>query len=115
MTRVMIFAAPMPAMTPMSASEQGHGGRFDEELQQDVLTARAERLAHADFAGAFGDRDQHDVHDDDAADDQRNAGDGGDHGAETIEYLAQQILEGRAGIDGESVFVHSAQDGGACA
>ena len=37
--------------------------------------ARADRHAQADFADALGHRHQHDVHDADAADDQRDAGD----------------------------------------
>ena len=36
---------------------------------------RADRLADADLAGPLADRDQHDVHDPDAADDQRDRGD----------------------------------------
>ncbi len=44
--------------------------------------ACAEAFADADLAGAFGDADQHDVHDHDAADDQRNAGDGNDDGGD---------------------------------
>ena len=35
----------------------------------------AERLADADLARALGDRHQHDVHDADAADEQRHRGD----------------------------------------
>jgi hypothetical protein len=38
--------------------------------------ARAHRHAHADLMGALGDRDQHDVHHADAADDQRDHGNG---------------------------------------
>ena len=49
---------------------------FDEKLQQDVATVRADGHADADLAGALGDADEHDVHDADAADDERDAGDG---------------------------------------
>ena len=103
MARVMSFATPMPRDDADDAAEQRHGGRFDEELQQDVVAARAERLADADFAGALGDGDEHDVHDDDAADDQRDGGDGCDDGAEAVEDVAKQILEGGAGVDGERI------------
>ena len=97
------------------AAGKRHGGRFDEELQQDVVTAGAERLAHADFARPLGDGDEHDVHDDDAADDERNAGDGHDHDAEVIQDVAQQILEGGAGVDGERIGLHWVRGGGGCA
>src|ERR1700689_915882 len=56
------------------SAEQSHGCGFNEELEHDILAFGAERLADADFTGALGDRDQHDVHDDHAADYQ---GDGG--------------------------------------
>src|SRR5262245_10790611 len=53
------------------AAGEAEDERLDEELQQHVGAARAEGLAHADLAGALGDRDQHDVHDADAADRER--------------------------------------------
>ena len=43
---------------------------LDEELEEDVPSRGAERFANADLARAFGDRDEHDVHDADAADEQ---------------------------------------------
>ena len=43
------------------------------------LLARADRHADADLAGPLGHRHQHDVHDADAADDQRDNGNGRDH------------------------------------
>src|SRR3546814_8707175 len=52
--------------------------RFGEKLQAHLARAGAHRHAQADFADALGHRHQHDVHDADAADQQRNAG----HGAE---------------------------------
>ncbi len=62
---------PMPSRPPNEADDDG----LDEELQEDVLAARADGEPQADLAGALGDRDQHDVHDADAADEQRHAGD----------------------------------------
>jgi hypothetical protein len=44
------------------------------ELGEDVAPACAERFADADLAGALGHGHQHDVHDDDAAHDQRDRG-----------------------------------------
>src|ERR1700755_3460462 len=45
---------------------------LDEELQEHLLARRAERLAQAYLEGAFGDGDEHDVHHDDAADEERD-------------------------------------------
>ena len=60
-------------------ADQSAGGRehdgFDEELQGDVPPLGPQRAADADLAGALGDRGQHDVHDADAAHQQRDAGD----------------------------------------
>ena len=43
---------------------------FDQKLDEDVVALGADGFAHADFAGALGDGDQHDVHHADAADDE---------------------------------------------
>src|SRR5215471_4340629 len=53
---------------PDQRKDQG----FDQELPSDVAATGTDRHAQPDFAGPFGHRDQHDVHDADAADDQRN-------------------------------------------
>ena len=45
--------------------------RLDQELPADHRRPGAERLAQADLPGPLGDRHQHDVHDADAADQQR--------------------------------------------
>ena len=57
------------------AAQQAHEQRLDEELHQDVLPAGADGLADADLARPLGHGDDHDVHDADAADHQRDAGD----------------------------------------
>ena len=62
--------------------------RLDEELQQDVALPGAERLAQADLAGPLADADQHDVGDADAADEQRDGGDRGQHQGEQAEDAA---------------------------
>src|SRR5919206_983194 len=46
--------------------------RLDEELQEHLLARRAERLAQPYLEGALGDGDEHDVHHDDAADEERD-------------------------------------------
>ena len=45
-------------------------------MPQDVARTGAHGQANADLAGALDHADQHDVHDADPADDERNAGDG---------------------------------------
>ena len=51
---------------------------FDEELAADVACGGAESFADADLAGALGDGDEHDVHDADAAEREREQSDGGE-------------------------------------
>ena len=64
------------------AAGRRHHGRLDQELLDDVAAARAEGAADADLAGALGDRRQHDVHDPDPADQERDAGDRAQHQVE---------------------------------
>src|SRR5271155_1108365 len=45
---------------------------FDEKLDEDVVALGADGFAHADFTGAFGYGDEHDVHYADAANNQAN-------------------------------------------
>lgn len=66
-----------------TAEEAYHDG-FDEELQEDVAAAGAYSHAEADFLGALGDRHIHDVHDADAAYEQTNPCDGGEHEREHV-------------------------------
>src|SRR5688500_6325856 len=53
-------------------AEQRQGQCLDEELGEDVAAARTDGLADADLAGPLADGHQHDVHDPDAAHDQRD-------------------------------------------
>ena len=57
------------------AAGERQDDRLDQELQQHVEVARADRQAQADLARPLGHRHQHDVHDADAADQQRHRGD----------------------------------------
>ena len=88
MTRVLVLnTKPQPASWPMTAeasqtdddadqaAEQGQGQGLDQELGEDVAATGADGLADADLAGPLADRDQHDVHDPDAPDDERDRGD----------------------------------------
>ena len=64
----------MPSRAPERAAEQTEHGGLDQELAADQARRGAQGLAQADLADAFGDGHQHDVHDPDAADQQRDAG-----------------------------------------
>ena len=57
------------------AADQADGDRLEQELAEDAVALGADRLADADLARALGDRDEHDVHHADAADEERDAGD----------------------------------------
>ena len=72
------FGGAHAAQHADQAAQETKRDGFDEELQADVARLGAHGDANADLAGAFGDADEHDVHDADAADHQRNAG----HGAQ---------------------------------
>ena len=60
-----------PEDDPDDPAKHRQRHRFGEDLPDDVAATGAERLPQSDLARAFGDDHQHDVHDDDAADDQR--------------------------------------------
>ena len=45
---------------------------FSKKLSKNVPHLRTHSLPQSDLAGSFPDRDQHDVHDADTANDQRN-------------------------------------------
>ena len=70
------------------AAEGRQRDRLGEHLRHDVAALRAERLAQADLTRPFADDHQHDVHDDDAADDQRQGDDADEHGEDAVGGLA---------------------------
>src|SRR5882672_7776 len=53
-------------------ANQSHGARFNQKLQQYISPPRSQRLADSNLPRPLRHRDQHDVHDDDAAHNQRN-------------------------------------------
>jgi len=57
--------------------------RLDQKLRQHVARPRAHSHADAILACALGDTDEHDVHDADAAHDERHRGDAGQKGGQT--------------------------------
>src|SRR5262249_20334524 len=85
------------------SASQAHRRRFNEELDQDGPAFGADGFADADFSRSFGHRDEHDVHDTDAAHEERQAGDedtgaANDH-AQTIETADEKFH----GVDAEIV------------
>lgn len=60
----------------------GEDDGLDEELDDDVFSLRSEGAADADLAGALGDGGEHDIHDTDAADEERNGSDGAEDDVE---------------------------------
>src|ERR1019366_1456593 len=60
-----------------NAARKGDRQSFRQELKEDVATPAAERLFHANLARALGHRYQHDVHQSDAANAQRQRADEG--------------------------------------
>ena len=55
-------------------AKRGQTHRLGEELPHHVATPRPDRQPQPDLPGALGDREQHDVHDPDAAHDEGDAG-----------------------------------------
>ena len=74
--RPRIQAPATPTPTPITPPPEAQHDALDQELRQHVGAAGAHRHADADLARALGHRHQHDVHDADAAHQQRDAGDG---------------------------------------
>src|SRR5437870_1870270 len=68
---------------------------------EDVPLPGADRLADADLAGALGDRDQHDVHDPDAADEQGEPGDAGQRPAQDQHDPVERIQDTALAVHGE--------------
>src|SRR6185312_16926766 len=70
------------------AAGDGDEHRFRQKLAEDVAAPGPGGAADADFAGALHHRGQHDVHDADAADQQRDGGDGDhDQGEDALRLL----------------------------
>ena len=73
------------------AAEHREHDRLGQHLRHDVGAPGAERLAQPDLARPLGHHHQHDVHDHDAADDERQRHDADEHGED-----AARGLSGRA-------------------
>ena len=62
----------------------GKNDGFNEELENDVPLLGAQGATDADFPGAFRNAGKHDVHDADAAHQQRYSGDGAENGVKNL-------------------------------
>ena len=93
----MIWGMAMPMVTPEQAADAGEHDRLDQELLGDVAPLGAQGAADADLAGPLGHGRQHDVHDADAADQQR---DGGDRAQDDAE-LPGRLLGGEQQVVGD--------------
>ena len=71
--------------------------------------ARPDRLADADLARPLADRHEHDVHDPDAADDERDRGDAGQHERERAAHRGGRLQQLRLVEDLEVVVVRDGQ------
>ena len=96
---------PMTPLTPVS------GEAFREELEEDAAAGGAEGFAQADFAGALGDRDQHDVDDADSAEAEGDKAHAAEEDVHGVKDFADHLLglngiplvEGVAGVGVEAV------------
>ena len=98
-TIVLIFAMrSMPIAQNAADDDAGDAAgeadhhRFAEELREHVALRRADRAPHADLFDALEDRREHDVHDPDAADDERDRRDRAEHDVED-RFRALLLLE----------------------
>ena len=85
------------------AADDGQKHRFEQELRQDVAVFRAEGFAQADLARALRHRDQHDVHDADAADEQRDRRHRDQEPRQRAGDRAERVGQRLLGLDGEVV------------
>ena len=88
-----------------SAADQHNNDGLHKELHHDAARLRAHRLAHADLAGAFAHRDQHDVHHAQPAEEQRGKADRAEerfhavgHGFEGLRLFDRVPDIGRFGV-----------------
>ena len=97
--KVMIAPSSTPRTPPIAVSVMASSVNCSRMSR----FAGANRFAHADLAGALGNRNQHDVHDANAADDQGHAGNGKHEDKDRAGDLAPDIGERILGEDGEII------------
>ena len=108
----MAIETRIPTIGAGDAAERREEDRLDEELAEDVPAPGAEGLAQADLARPLGDRDQHDVHDPDPADQQADAADRREQDGERRSRRGGRGQEVLLGLDGEVGLGRVADRGG---
>ena len=73
-------------------------------MQQHVLATSAKSLSNADFTSALRDRNQHDVHDDNAANHQRDAGNPDGRDEECLTETSPDAEQAGIGFNVEAIF-----------
>src|SRR2546426_9660074 len=90
---------------PHDPPKSRQGDRLDQELPEDVFPFGPQRLPDPDLPGPLRDRDEHDVHDDDSPDHERQGdqarGGAEDHGRD----LLPEALEGLRGLHREVILL----------
>ena len=74
-------------------ADRREGHRLQEKLLEDVPGSGADRQANPDLAGPLRHRDEHDVHDPDPADEQRDRGDAGEERGQHAGDSAHELLD----------------------
>ena len=87
-----------------AADEREHDG-FHEELLENVVVGGADGFAQADLLRAFNDGHEHDVHDADAADDERDGSDRGEEERQDGRDVAEEREHVLLGLDRKIIFV----------
>ena len=113
--RVTVHEAPKPSAMPIAPPASDSTIASTRNCSSTSTVARADRQAQADLARPLGHRHQHDVHDADAADEQRHRGDARQqvgHRRRGRRQHARHLLERP---HHEVVVVAGLDAGGACA
>ena len=93
-------------MVPIDSATQREEDCFGEELQPNLATGCAERLANTDLLDSRLDVGEHAVHDADAADDQRDSSSEGEHDRQHVGDLchaAEEFGERLRTVDGARI------------
>jgi len=88
-----------------ASADEGDDGGLGEELAADVYGGGAEGFTDADFAGALGDGDEHDVHDSDAAKSEGEESDGSEEESHDVEDTVGELCAFEGIPDPEGVEV----------
>ena len=96
---VMSLPTRTPPITPKAPPTSASDALSIRNCMQHVALLGAQRLAHADFARALGDAHQHDVHDHDAADHQRDGAEPEHNPCEDAEQLVGNVEERVVGLE----------------